>query len=236
MPYLIFGVVLLGLLLLAARAIVNADAAQLGRFLVWLAAGIGMTAAAAGLLFLIVTDRWAPALVLAGGLAPLVLRRRARWRRRYGAATGGGGERSEVQTEFLRMKLEHDTGVMTGTVRRGAFAGRALEDLDRSEMLTLWRLCLAEDEQGARLLETYLDRFRPDWRKGEGASAGSGAGSGAVMTRDQAYAILDLKPGASPDEIREAHRRLMMKLHPDHGGSTYLAAEINRAKDLLLGT
>jgi len=234
MPYLIFGIVLLGLLLLAARAIVNADAARLGRFLVWVAAGIGMTATAAGLLFLIVTDRWAPALVLAGGLAPLVLRRRARWRRRFGTASGGGGERSEVQTELLRMKLEHDTGAMTGTVRRGAFAGRALQDLDRAEMLALWQQCLAEDEQGARLLETYLDRFRPDWRKGDGASAGAGAGG--TMTRDQAYAILDLKPGATPDEIRDAHRRLMMKLHPDHGGSTYLAAEINRAKDLLLDT
>ena len=217
---------------MAARAIVNADAAQLSRVLVWSMAGVGMTATAAALLFLIVTDRWAPALVLAGGLAPLVLRRRARWRRRYGSATGGGGgERSEVQTELLRMKLEHDTGAMSGVVRRGAFAGRTLEDLNRAEILTLWRQCLAEDEQGARLLETYLDRFRPDWRKGETGDAGAGG----AMTRDQAYAILDLKPGASPEEIREAHRRLMMKLHPDHGGSTYLAAQINRAKDLLLG-
>jgi hypothetical protein len=231
MPYLLIGVIVLGLLLLAARAIVNADAAQLGRFVVWSMAGIGMTATAAALLFLIVTDRWAPALVLAGGLAPLVLRRRARWRRRYGAATGGG-ERSEVQTELLRMKLEHDTGAMSGVVRRGAFAGRTLEDLNRAEVLTLWRQCLAEDEQGARLLETYLDRFRPDWRKGEAGDAGAGG----AMTRDQAYAILDLKPDATPEEIREAHRRLMMKLHPDHGGSTYLAAQINRAKDLLLGT
>ncbi|HXS42836.1 MAG TPA: DnaJ domain-containing protein [Stellaceae bacterium] len=232
MPYLLIGVVVLALLLLAARAIVNADAAQLSRVLVWSMAGVGMTATAAALLFLIVTDRWAPALVLAGGLAPLVLRRRARWRRRYGSATGGGGgERSEVQTELLRMKLEHDTGAMSGVVRRGAFAGRTLEDLNRAEMLTLWRQCLAEDEQGARLLETYLDRFRPDWRKGETGDAGAGG----AMTRDQAYAILDLKPGASPEEIREAHRRLMMKLHPDHGGSTYLAAQINRAKDLLLG-
>jgi hypothetical protein len=232
MAYLLIGVIVLGLLLLAARAIVNADAAQLSRVIVWSAAGVGMTATAAALLFLIVTDRWAPALVLAGGLAPLVLRRRARWRRRYGAATGGGGgERSEVQTELLRMKLEHDTGAMSGVVRRGAFAGRTLEDLNRTEVLTLWRQCLAEDEQGARLLETYLDRFRPDWRKGETGDAGAGG----AMTRDQAYAILDLKPGASPEEIREAHRRLMMKLHPDHGGSTYLAAQINRAKDLLLG-
>jgi DnaJ domain len=234
MPYLILGIALLGLLLLAGRMIVNTDAARLGRFLGWVVAGVGMTATAAIVLLLVVSDRWAPALVVAGGLAPLVLRGRARWRRRYGSATSGGGQRSEVQTELLRMKLEHDTGAMTGTVRRGPFAGRRLEDLDQTEVMTLWRQCLAEDEQGARLLETYLDRFRPDWRKA-GNAGSTGAAPGEVMTRDQAYAILDLEPGAGPEEIKEAHRRLMMKLHPDHGGSTYIAAQINRAKDFLLG-
>jgi hypothetical protein len=231
MPYLILGIALLGLLLLVARLIVNADAAQLGRFLGWMVAGLGLTAVAAALLLLVLSDRWALALILAGGLAPLVLRWRARWRRHFGSARSSGGERSEVQTELLRMTLEHDTGAMGGTVRRGVFAGRRLDDLDQTEVSTLWRQCLAEDEQGARLLEAYLDRFRPDWRKAGGGSTTAGE----VMTREQAYAILDLEPGAGPDEIRDAHRRLMMKLHPDHGGSTYLAAQINRAKDFLLG-
>lgn len=231
MPYLILGIVLLGLLLLAARVIVNTDAARLGRFLGWMIAGVGMTATAAVVLLLLVSDRWAPALVVAGGLAPLVLRGRARWRRRFGSATSGSGQRSEVQTELLRMKLEHDTGAMTGTVRRGPFTGRRLDDLDQAEIMSLWRQCLAEDEQGARLLETYLDRFRPDWRK----ASDSRASPSDVMTREQAYAILGLEPGAGSEEIKDAHRRLMMKLHPDHGGSTYLAAQINRAKDMLLG-
>ena len=133
---------------------------------------------------------------------------------------------------MLRMRLDHQTGAMTGQVRRGSFAGRQLEDLDQNELITLWRQCVAEDEQGARLLETYLDRLRPDWR--QAANSGS-ARPGEPMTREQAYAILDLKPGADAAQIKEAHRRLMMKLHPDHGGSTFLAAQINRAKDILLG-
>lgn len=230
MPYLLFGIALLGLFLLAARLIVNSDAARLGRFLGWLVAGVGVSAAAGLFGLLLFSDRWAPALVVAGGLAPIVMRGHARWRRRYGSARGGS-RRSEVQTELLRMKLDHDTGTMGGTVRRGVFAGRRLEDLAQAEMMTLWRQCLAEDEQGARLLEAYLDRLRPDWRK----SGAEGESPREAMTREQAYAILDLAPGAGPEAIKEAHRRLMMKLHPDHGGSTYLAAQINRAKDFLLG-
>jgi DnaJ-domain-containing protein 1 len=118
-------------------------------------------------------------------------------------------------------------------VRRGGFAGRRLEDLTLDELITLWRQCIAEDEPGARLLETYLDRLRPDWR--DGTKKGTATGSATTMTRDDAYAILDLAPGADADQIKEAHHRLMMKLHPDHGGSTFLAAQINRAKEILLG-
>lgn len=236
MTYLFLGIVLLGLLLLAARFIVNADAAQLGRQLGWIATGVGVTSVAALLLLLMASERFGSALAIAGGLAPLVpivLRKRARWQSHFGgAASAGSGGRSEVSTPTLRMRLDHETGAMTGQVRRGSFAGRHLEDLDQNELISLWRQCVAEDEQGARLLETYLDRLRPDWRQ----AANSGAAPGeAAMTREQAYAILDLKPGADAAQIKEAHRRLMMKLHPDHGGSTFLAAQINRAKDILLG-
>ena len=231
MPYLILGVALLGLFLLGARSIVNADAKQLGRVLGWFVMGLGATAAAALVVVLLASDRLFSALALAGGLAPVVMRGRAHWRRLHGAATGSPGGRSEVETAMLRMRLDHATGAMSGEVRRGSFAGRQLEDLNQGELLTLWRQCVAEDEQGARLLETYLDRLRPDWRQ----AADAGAAPGEVMTRAQAYAILDLAPGADAAQIKEAHHRLMMKLHPDHGGSTFLAAQINRAKDILLG-
>jgi hypothetical protein len=232
MPYLIIGVALLACLLLAARLVVTADAAKLGRFIGWFATGIGVAGAGALVIGLIASDRLGPAIAVAGGLAPLVLRGRTLWRRYRGGATSAAGKVSEVETEMLRMRLDHDTGAMSGQVRRGAYAGRRIEDLDQPELLALWRQCVAEDEPGARLLETYLDRLRPDWRN---AAGGGASGGSDVMTREQAYAILDLEPGASDEEIKDAHRRLMMKLHPDHGGSTFLAAQINRAKELLLG-
>lgn len=55
-----------------------------------------------------------------------------------------------------------------------------------------------------------------------------------AMSSAEAYAVLGLKPGASADDVRAAHRRLMKDFHPDKGGSDYLAVKINQAKDLLL--
>jgi len=137
------------------------------------------------------------------------------------------------------MSLDHDSGTMTGTVLRGEFAGMRLEELGRADLLALLRECRAEDEEGARLLEAYLDRVHPDWRDelaGErpGGSGSGGHPGGGDMTVEEAYAILGLGPGADAEAIKEAHRRLMVKLHPDHGGSDYLATKINRARDVLL--
>lgn len=71
-----------------------------------------------------------------------------------------------------------------------------------------------------------------------GASPGSGTppprAPGGPMTRDEAYQVLGLAPGASETEIRAAHRRLMRGAHPDQGGSDWLAARINQARDVLL--
>jgi hypothetical protein len=238
MIYAILGIALLGGLLLVANVLINADPAKLGRTVGWFVMGLGVAGAGALLIGLIASERLGPALAVAGGLAPIVIRGRTLWRRHHGgASTAGSGQMSEVETDLLRMKLDHDSGAMSGQVRRGPYAGRRIEDLDQGELIGLWRQCVAEDESGARLLETYLDRLRPDWRQaGSGGAGGGAAGpSSDVMTREQAYAILDLEPGASGEDVKEAHRRLMMKLHPDHGGSTFLAAQINRAKDFLLG-
>ncbi len=163
---------------------------------------------------------------------------RARLRAAHGPSPG---QASEVETRFLRMTLDHDSGVMTGRVKEGRFAGRALEDLDPEDLVALWAECRAEDAQSAAVLEAYLDRTQGEaWRDAaaQDGDAGSGPrapGAPGAMSREEAHDILGLEPGASRKAIHEAHRRLMQKIHPDHGGSNYLAAKINQAKALLLG-
>jgi len=149
------------------------------------------------------------------------------------AGAGGPvpGQTSSAETPFLRMSLNHDTGAMTGTVLRGGFAGLRLDELGRTQLLDLLRECRAADEEGARLLEAYLDRTDPDWRDRVHKHPPRGS---AEMTAEEAYAVLGLSPGADETAIRAAHRRLMQQMHPDRGGSDYLATQINRARDVLL--
>jgi hypothetical protein len=243
MIYLVLGVGLLVLLLLLARAFVAADPAKLGRIVTWFLGGLALAGVAAALVLLLLSERLLPALVAAGSLAPIGFRLWSQWRRGGGASGFAPGRVSKVETGMLSMRLDHGTGEMSGTVKRGAYAGRRLDELDQRELLALWRQCRIEDADAARLLEAYLDRAKPDWRSqaaggpgGNGAAGGeSRAQSSDAMTSDEAHAILGLSPGASKEAVKEAHRALMMKLHPDHGGSTYLAAKLNRAKEVLLG-
>lgn len=151
------------------------------------------------------------------------------------------GQSSTVRTTMLEMRLDHDTGEMSGTVLKGAFAGRALKSLSLEELLALWRDCRIRDPQGALLVETFLDRAAPDWRDhlaGDSAGGGrqSGRGSGGAMTIEEAYQVLGLEPGAGRAEIISAHRSLMKRFHPDQGGSNYIATKINEAKDVLLAS
>lgn len=152
------------------------------------------------------------------------------------AGTGStSGQQSQVETGWLRMWLDHGTGRMDGDILQGRYAGRRLGSLGFDDLVLLLRECGAADNQSAALLEAYLDRMiGEDWRERASASQSSQPSSAGTMTREQAYEILGLEPGASTDAIRAAHRRLMKKFHPDQGGSTQLAAQINRAKDILL--
>ncbi|GGO79477.1 hypothetical protein GCM10011348_13830 [Marinobacterium nitratireducens] len=148
-----------------------------------------------------------------------------------------GGNSSRVQTAVLEMTLDHDSGVMHGTVLQGPLSGRSLGDLGETEFIELLQYCRRQDAESARLLEAYLDRrFGERWRDDDpGDEQQSAPASGGALSEQEAYAILGLKPGASDQEVIDAHRRLMQKLHPDRGGSDYLAARINEAKERLLG-
>jgi hypothetical protein len=159
-----------------------------------------------------------------------------------GNAQGSGAantaaQTSSIRTQHLHMSLDHATGALDGKVLTGRFHGSQLAELDLEALLELLAECEASDNDSAMLLQTYLDRrFGPQWQQHRTATSGAGsrAGGSGSMTREEAYEILGLKPGAAADAIRDAHRRLMLKLHPDRGGSNYLAAKINQAKDLLL--
>ena len=156
----------------------------------------------------------------------------------FGSSRKSPGQKSHVQTEALEMELDHDSGRMEGRCLKGRFAGRALSTLSKKELLGLLEELRGGDEQGVLLIEAYLDRVAPDWRDREGEKAEKAetrARAGSRMTREEAFEVLGLEPGASEDEIRAAHRKLMMKVHPDQGGSDYLAARINEAKDVLIG-
>lgn len=144
------------------------------------------------------------------------------------------GQSSTVTTDHLAMELDHDSGAMGGRVLKGMFAGRNLDTLKPAEVALLWHDCRFIDPQSAQLLETYLDRVHPTWREDVSRGEREMRDHDGRMQPEQAYEILGLKPGATDEEVRRAHRDLMLKLHPDRGGSTYLAAQVNEAKDVLL--
>lgn len=146
------------------------------------------------------------------------------------------GQASRVSTSLIAMQLDHDTGRMEGEVLAGALRGRKLSSLSLSEAQLLHRDCAAAPDQSRALLEAWIERSHPEWRASwnSGSAGASPATASPKMTRAEALAILGLKDGATPDAVRAAHRRLMKTAHPDLGGSDYLAAKINEAKEYLL--
>src|SRR5215813_1934424 len=194
MLYLLGGFAVLAGFLLLVYLFVNADPARLARGLKVTGIVIAIVAVAT----LAISVRLAVLIAPLAMLMPLLIRVRSLLDRYRPPA---GGQTSTVATAFLRMTLDHDTGRMEGTVLRGRFAGMRLEELGPADLLVLLRECRAEDEEGARLLEAYLDRVHPEWRDelaGAGAGAGTGGGArptGDAMTVEEAYAILGLSPG-----------------------------------------
>ena len=158
-----------------------------------------------------------------------------------GAMFGGGtqrsaGQSSRVRSQFLDMSLDHHSGQLRGQIVDGPSAGHSLDEFDLPQLLAM---APAFDAESVALLESYLDRRFPAWRQdaqSNGAGGQRRTAPGGKMTDQEAYQILGLQPGATRDDIGRAHRALMKKLHPDQGGSTYLAARVNEAKDTLLRT
>lgn len=232
MQYVILGALALGALVGLGQLYVRLDARQLLRLVRYLLGGLMV---AGGLLFM-AGGRWGLGIAMAGLGAGLLLRGRIGGLD-FGGGTKSAGRRSSVRSRYLEMELDHDSGGLTGSVKAGPLAGTSLDALGL-EALRQLREEVADDPDSLQLLEVYLDRRFPGWREdGEGdeaAGAGRAPDAGA-MTDEEAYEILGLSPGAGPAEIRAAHRRLMKGVHPDQGGSTFLAAKINQAKDRLLG-
>jgi hypothetical protein len=226
---LIFGIAALVLLLVAARFLANANPSQVA---VYLRKGGGFALiGVAG--YLTVTGRFYAAIPLAYLAATLL-----DW---IPSPAGLGkrmrrtpGQISKVRSPFFEMELDHDTGAMRGRVLAGQYENVPLDALDRPTLLSLLKEI---DAESRALLEAYLDRREPGWREDIEEDAGAGRGEpprSGPMTQEEALQILGLEPGAGTFEVRRAHRTLMKKLHPDQGGSTYLAARVNEAKEVLL--
>ena len=196
------------------------------------------------LFFALITGKLHPMFAALGALVPLAYRaiglfqtfntiRGFTNRMKAGASPGPTpGQKSEVETAFLHMKLDHDTGEMDGTVLRGRCKGRELRDLALEDLLELLHECQS-DRQSMAVLSAYLDRIHEGWRERRGPPPGA---SSDAMSTDEARAVLGVGPDATRDEIVAAHRRLIQRLHPDRGGSDYLAAKLNAAKDSLVNS
>ncbi|HRW61647.1 MAG TPA: hypothetical protein P5340_13465 [Defluviicoccus sp.] len=241
---LALGVVLLIGLVLLGRWFVTADP----KLLVRLGKGLAVAAVAVVAVVLIATGRFGIVLTAAMLGLPLILRffrtsgfGHGPWQ--AGPAAPGGGPRvSSIRTRFLAMTLDHASGDLDGSVIAGTFAGRLLKQLTLAELMMLMGEWQTADPSSCQVLETYLDRMHPGWRAtATGGEAGGRAGEGggasrtaATMTREEALRVLGLAPDATSEDIQAAHHRLIALLHPDRGGSSFLAAQVNLARDLLL--
>lgn len=240
MPYLILGASLVLGLGLIGYWFVNADPAKIRQTAKW----IGLLLLGLGVVVLIFFRRfdW---LMYAGIVGfPFLLRAGALFRRVRNAVKAArgpsAGQSSSVRTATLAMTLDHDSGAIDGEVLRGRFTNALLSELSLSDLLELLEDCSRNDPQSVAVLESFLDAAHgPDWREEAASASGPRSDhrdSSGTMTRARALEILGLEEGADEAAIREAHRRLMMLNHPDRGGSDYLAAQINEAKDVLLGS
>jgi hypothetical protein len=230
MTYIFLGcLVLLGLFAAFAN-FRRLDPAIQKKALRWLIGGVG-----AALAILLLLARRFDLALFAGAGAVAVLRTGRLGPFSLDGLTSGPSNVSKVQSYRFAMELDHDTGEVTGRVLNGQFAGMDLLDIGENDT----RILLAEvegDADSLSLLESWLDANRVGWREyfAEQDAGQHRSDSSAADPLAEAYELLGLKPGATEEDVRAAHRALMKAVHPDHGGTSYLAAKINEARDLLL--
>lgn len=228
LAYAALGFAVFGLLYVATRWFVSASARQIAQAATTFAA-VFSAMASTGLLL---TGRLGLAIVT---VAATVMAVRALLREPHGGDPMQGiqgGPASTVETDLLIMHLDHATGEVEGRVKLGDRAGRELRDLGLSQLVALLQEAEREDPASVPLIEAYLDRRVPDWREQQ-TQQPYRPSSG--MDERMALEILGLAKDATTVQIKAAHRELMSRLHPDHGGSAYLAAQLNQARDFLLG-
>jgi hypothetical protein len=234
MPAIVLALVVLAVVALGIAWFLRANPSALARGMRMVLVVLGAIAVGGMLIFGL---RFLPSLLpellgLAGLVITGLIARALRNRPSGGFSSPGTGRRTEVNTAFLKAWIDHGTGDVGGTVLTGRFAGRTLDRLSDSELLDLHEECRA-DADSLRVMEAYLDRrLNVDWRT---ARQPPPRGPRSDMTRAEALAVLGLAEGASDEEIKAAHRRLIRRTHPDAGGTADLAARINRAKDVLVG-
>lgn len=168
---------------------------------------------------------------------PLIIMGVSWWRRNRSKRPTSSAEekKSTVRSANLEMELDHDTGEMDGTILSGRLKGVRLSTLGEEEILSLC-FDFRSDTESISLFESFLDRYFPDWRdRADSDTSGNQNDRSGFdnMTRQDACQILGLEPNASQEEIHQAWRRLLKGVHPDKGGSAFLAAKINAAKDIL---
>lgn len=236
MPAVLLALVVLAVMTLGIAWLLRAKPSALARTLRIILVVLGGIGVGALLIFGL---RFLPGLLpellgLAGIVITALIARAVRHRPSGGFSSPGSGQRTEVRTAFLQAWIDHGSGDVGGTVLSGRFAGRTLDALSDAELFDLQAEC-SSDADSLRVLEAYLDRrLGANWRNTQQQS--SPRGPRTDMTREEAMAVLGLTEGATADEIRAAHRRLIQRMHPDVGGTADLAARINRAKDVLLGS
>ena len=236
MAYFVLGIAILVGLALAARWYISASPQSILRVFKWTAI-IGCLAI---IVVIILTRQLTWAAFMLPAMIPWLLRARQASRMAstsQGASGMAHGITSEIETRYLRMYLAHDSGEMNGDIILGQFSGKTLRNLSFEELIILLGE-VKNDNQSIQVLVAYMERYHGEaWRESTHATEDVNTQmdkANGSMTISEAYKVLGLEEGANLDTIKESHRRLMSKLHPDHGGSTYLATKLNEAKDLLL--